>query len=289
MDLVKVRYFLRSTGKALLGRGSGCPSCGGAAAETVDRKYTVTRLVRCGRCELLYRAPTTGTVESTAFYQEEYEQGFTTELPDDARLAELLRNGFRDTEKDYGGYLAVLEALGGRPGHLLLDFGCSWGYGSWQFTRAGYHVKAFEISQPRCRFAREKLGLDAVSRLEEVGDGFDVVFSAHVLEHVPSVEEAVAFGLNALRPGGIWVAFTPNGCASYRAVNPYCWHLSWGYVHPQLLDDVYCRRRFADKPYAIASNPYDRQALSAWDGAGQVVLGLEGSELLVAVRKRETR
>jgi len=220
-----------------------------------------------------------------AFYQEEYEQGFTTDLPDDATLMELLRTEFRGTEKDYSQYIAVLDALGCRAGQALLDYGCSWGYGSWQLMHAGYRVKAFEISGPRCAFARKRLGVDSSTTLDEADKGFDVVFSAHVLEHLPSIEHAIRFGLEALRPGGLWVAFTPNGSPDYRAVNPYGWHRSWGYVHPQLPDAEYYRHRFASDIFLIATIPYDLDRLKEWDGKSQMVLAQQGCELMVALRK----
>src|SRR5687768_14606475 len=97
---------------------------------TVDRKYLVTTLRRCRRCQLLFRAPTSTHEEQEAFYQEEYQQGFTTDLPDERTLSAYLTSEFRGGEKDYTAYLRVLDALGVLPGQRLFDFGCSWGYGS---------------------------------------------------------------------------------------------------------------------------------------------------------------
>ena len=143
-------------------------------------------------------------------YQTEYEEGFTTSLPSDAKLAALMQSGFRGHEKDYAPYVDVLGALGVEPGARLLDFGCSWGYGSYQLRRAGFDVEACEISAPRAAYGRDKLGV----RIRDVAglpdESFDIFFSAHVIEHVPSVSQLLELGLRVLRPGGLLVTFTPN-------------------------------------------------------------------------------
>ena len=286
MDLQKARYFLGSAAKRLRGAGLACPSCGESRASIVDRKYFVTSLARCARCRLLFRAPTMAADESEHFYQAAYQQGFTTEMPSDAELACMLQAGF-GPERDYGAYVEVLDALGCRPGTRIIDFGCSWGYGSWQLLRRGYEVQAFEVSQPRGGFAREKLGIDVVSSLEAARGPFDVFFSAHVLEHVPSVAEAVRRGMSLLRPGGLFVAFTPNGSAQFRATDPGAWHKLWGLVHPQLIDAEYYRRLFADRACLLASSPYDAHGISGWreNPVAAVELALAGPELLcVALR-----
>lgn len=219
--------------------------------------------------------------ESERFYQATYRQGFTTEMPTDSELARMLHEGF-GPERDYGAYADVLDALGCRPGTSIFDFGCSWGYGSLQLLRRGYRVQAFEVSQPRATFARDKLGIDVVPSLEQVRAPFDVFFSAHVLEHVPVVAEAVRRGLSLLRPGGLFVAFTPNGSPEFRAAQPIAWHKLWGLVHPQLLDAGYYRGLFAGRDILLASSPYDTRAIAQWKENPQASaeLPLAGPELL---------
>src|SRR5579862_3756291 len=131
----KLAYFLFCTRRAITGAGMDCPSCGMSGSNLVDRKYFVTALRRCTHCQLLFRSPTTSPEEQAAFYQQDYEQGFTTTLPDAHNLRSYLERDFRGTEKDYATYLRVLEALEVESGQRLFDFGCSWGYGSWQLRR----------------------------------------------------------------------------------------------------------------------------------------------------------
>lgn len=276
-------YLIRSAGKWMLGRGYDCPSCQSPLGETVDRKYWVTSLRRCQACGLLYRAPATSKAENARLYQRVYEEGTTTDLPDDGALRQMREENFRSLSTSYLPYLEVMDALGARPGQHVMDFGCSWGYGSHQLQQAGFSVEAFEISRHRSAYARERLGIRTVHLEEIPGGRFDVFFSAHVVEHVPSVEEMMRLGESALRPGGLFLGVTPNGSAAWRKRDPEGWHRSWGYVHPQLLDEEYLKRMSGRRPCVAASAPYPLESLRAWDG-GPLFLPMGGSELMVAFR-----
>jgi SAM-dependent methyltransferase len=280
----RIKYLVSSGWQFAIGANRACPSCGSLEKEELDAKYIVTRLGRCSSCQLLFRYPTTPEDGSNKFYQNEYEQGFTTELPNNQEIEHWKAQGFPQ-ERNYGPYIRVLEALGAKAGDRLLDFGCSWGFGSWQLAAHGFDVQAFEVSRPRGRFARDKLGIDVIGSLNEARQPVDIFFSAHVLEHVPSVNKAIAHALTLLRPGGLFVAFTPNGADAFKLKAPYNWHASWGLVHPQLLDDRFYSARFAGFDVLMASNPYDRGAIEQWAlNRGQARLDLSGGELLCVAR-----
>ncbi|HEX7796619.1 MAG TPA: class I SAM-dependent methyltransferase [Vicinamibacterales bacterium] len=276
----KARYLL--AGVAQNFRGAQCPSCGASRSDLIARKYVVTELRRCEGCGLMFRLPTFSAEASEDFYQTAYSQGFTTDMPDDRSLAELLNVGFKGTEKDYSVYLSVLEALGVRPGSRVFDFGCSWGYGSWQLQKHGYQVRAFEISRVRATYARAKLGLSVSTELPVGDHSVDVFFSAHVIEHVPSVNDAVRYGLSMLKPGGLFVAFTPNGSDAFRRLMPDNWMKAWGLVHPNYLDDVYYTHSWNTLRYLITSAPYPTELLRRWTIDGHVPTkgNLSGGELL---------
>lgn len=281
----KLNYFVTCASKLLTKERFNCPSCGSESATTIARKYIVTSLRRCSRCELLFRAPTTTSAENEAFYQESYRQGFTSDTPSDDELQKLIASGFAGSEKDYSNYIKVLAALGGKPGDRLLDFGCSWGYGSWQMRKHGYEVESFEISKPRCRYAREKLGVNAHDKLDDVkGEGFDIFFSAHVLEHVPAISDVFALAQKKLKKGGLFLAFTPNGSNDYRNRQDGSWSQLWGMVHPNFLDDRFYRKEFPDA--LLTSDPYDyREIGEQWaSGKAPAKLKLDGVELMAAVK-----
>ena len=154
----KLPYLIRSLRKIFVRRAGACPNCGETRSVTVERKYLVTSLRRCARCLLMFRTPTDSPSESARFYERDYQQGFTTHMPDDEGLKQLTGTEFRGSKKDYSYYLSVLDMLGCRAGQCVVDFGCSWGYGSHQLAHAGYDVSSFEISPSRARYAERKLG-----------------------------------------------------------------------------------------------------------------------------------
>ena len=136
--------------------------------------------------------------------------------PSDAALAELKQSKFSGTEKCYSYYIGVLIQLGMKPGCSIFDYGCSWDYGSYQLSQAGFEVMSFEVAPTRRRYAHEKLGVRTVDDMDLAAtdrpDQFDCFFSAHVLEHVPSPAKSFNYAMRLLKRDGLFVSFTPNGC-----------------------------------------------------------------------------
>lgn len=282
----KLKYLLISAKKWILQQGFACPSCGHPHSVRLSQKYVVTTLRRCSQCNLLFRAPTTTSEENTAFYQDQYQEGFTTELPSAEELAQLKKNVFAGSPKDFSDRLQILQALNIMNGGRVCDFGCSWGYGSWQLRHSGFRVQAFEISSPRAAFALSQLGVDVVSNVNELIGPFDIFFSSHVLEHVPSVQDIIDLGFRLLRPGGYFLAFTPNGSIAYRERNRRAWQSTWGLKHANHLDVLFYCTTFAAQPYYIASSPYRHEELRQWTQQPiQQVNNLDGGELMVIAQK----
>lgn len=99
----------------------------------------------------------------------------------------------------------------------VLDWGCGRGELLELLASRGVDVVGVEIDGGMVSEARSR-GLtvhqvDAVSYLSTIEpDSLGAVFSAHVAEHIPfdALLEVVHAGLRALRPGGVFVAETPN-------------------------------------------------------------------------------
>ena len=153
----KIQYFASSCLRWLSPAALACPNCGSRRHETVDRKYLVTALRRCETCQLLHRVPADNAAINKRFYQQSYNQGFTTELPSTEYLQHLMQSGFEASEKSYTYPISILRKLGLGKGARIFDYGCSWGYGSYQLMHAGYLLQAYEISRSRAEFARDKL------------------------------------------------------------------------------------------------------------------------------------
>ena len=265
-----------------------CPNCGSTQSTLISRKFFVPSLRRCEVCQLQFRAPTDDPSWNPNFYENEYSQGFTTDMPSEESLAGLIKSNFRG-EKNWGYYNDVLTRLGLQPGARIFDFGCSWGYGSYQMLKAGYSIVAFEVATTRRRFAEEKLRVRTVANMEEtvndlkLAGTFDCFFTSHVLEHVPSPSNVFRFADSLLRRHGLFVSFTPNGSQTARQIFPQ-WDKWWGQVHPNFIDDRFLDHAFRHLPRVVGSSPVGRIEFPS----GPVMRRLDqltGAELFFSARK----
>jgi SAM-dependent methyltransferase len=278
----KFRYFLWALTQGQRSDRS-CPSCTSLKVDSVRRKFLVTALLECQNCGLRFRVPKDTDTGSRHFYQGDYEQGFTTDLPSDEQLKEMLVCRFKNTVKDYQTYITVLHAIGVEPGATILDFGCSWGYGSWQLQDAGFRVYSYEVNKSRAEFARRKLGCSIVGD-DLVSDPIDCLFSAHVLEHLTDPNLLWRIAERVLSPNGVVVCFLPNGDSRLEAeYGSRQYHQLWGQVHPLLVGPgaaAFMAERHAYIP-VVHTSPYDLQLLRANTPSDHLV----GQELLLIARK----
>ncbi len=255
----KATYLARCIQSRMSCSDLGCRNCGHPQSVVIDRKYLVTELRRCSHCLMMYRAPSDPPQHNATYYNQGYRQGYTTDLPSEVELTALIKGQFRGTGMDYSYYIGVLAALGAPRGARVFDYGCSWGYGTYQMKTAGFDVVGYEISRSRGDYAAHMLGLDVVadfsqwSERPDTAATFDVFFSAHVLEHVPSPGAIFAAAERVLKPGGLFVGFCPNGSAAHRAAASD-WHRRWGEVHPNYLDDVFLNRLLMKWPHALGTS-----------------------------------
>ncbi len=293
----KIRYLLSCISKRRSPQYRACPSCGSNISTIVDSKYLVTSLNRCSICNLLFRSPITTRNENIRFYQDAYKEGLTTDMPSTNELEHMARSNFINTGKDYSTYIQIVNILlntinNGARKINMLDFGCSWGYGSWQFMNNGFNVVGFEISGPRCSYACDRLGIECYSSLDDLNKykgHFDLLLLVHVLEHVPSPRHIVRMANELLNKDGLFIAFTPNGSNNYKTKNYIFWHKAWGRVHPQAIDDVFYNTEFHSCPRVYASSPYDLDKLRCVrldNKNGHYIDDLSGPELLFAAKLR---
>jgi 2-polyprenyl-3-methyl-5-hydroxy-6-metoxy-1,4-benzoquinol methylase len=283
----KLAYLRRSFTSQFNSKRFTCPNCGDSRSNVVDRKYLITQLRRCLNCQLMFRTPNDDPALNTSFYESAYSQGFTTELPSDVTLSTLKETNFAGGEKDYSYYIGMLRQLGLQPGARVFDFGCSWGYGSYQLAKSGFLVTSFEVAPTRRRYAREKLGVDTVDDMQRtvksLAGQFDCFFSAHVLEHVPAPRLTFDYALQLLKENGIFVCFTPNGSDHHRSVSPN-WKKLWGEVHPNFIDETFLDQSFGRSPRSVGSSPVKNASIPN-DLRLQTLNDLEGGELFFVARK----
>jgi 2-polyprenyl-3-methyl-5-hydroxy-6-metoxy-1,4-benzoquinol methylase len=76
-------------------------------------------------------------------------------------------------------------------------------------------VTGFEYSRPRASFGREHLALDILEEYDQIDavpdNSYDVIFTNHVLEHLPDLKVAFRLFARLQTPGGTLVMVIPNG------------------------------------------------------------------------------
>ena len=119
--------------------------------------------------------------------------------------------GFRDFEKDAR---LIMERLGLKPEHRVIDFGCGTGAFVIPAARSCRKVYAVDISQAmldRCEKKARAAGLGNVETCcagfltyEHQGDPVDAVVSLVALHHLPDFWKAIALRrmYHMLKPGG---------------------------------------------------------------------------------------
>jgi len=284
----KLNYLKISTLKFLINQGFNCPNCGNSKNKIIKRKYFVTTLRECQKCFLLFRAPTTTTEENKKFYQEKYSIGYATDCPNEEELKKLIDTNFNNTERSYKKYIEILKLMHQDKNPKLLDFGCSWGYGSYQLSKSGFDIESYEISESRSRYAKEMLNVKIIDNLNSIEDEyFDIFFSSHVLEHLPNLNYILNLALRIIKKNGLFIAFTPNGSFFHKNKNSH-WNKLWGMVHPNFLNEKFYKNYFKDYKHYISSQPYSIDSIKNFiNGDQNFCDNLEGEELLIIVKNKQ--
>jgi hypothetical protein len=284
MTAEKFKYLIRSTLNYF--EPTYCPNCGNNSAIQIDRKYFVTKLLKCSKCYLQFRHPTDSKKFNESFYQSTYEQadGITTDLPSKEELATLLESGFEGSPKSVNIFNEIFIALLRDTPINLVDYGCSWGYMSYQFKKMGFTTQSFEISRPRSEYGKVELGVDIKTNDGELTGGSNIFFSSHVIEHVPSISSMVQRSQDLLEENGFFIAECPNGSSALRVINPNGFHHGWGLVHPNYLSEEFYQFLFRENPYFITTTPYNIKSLISWDQSSQVIEKTDGDQILVIAK-----
>jgi len=117
---------------------------------------------------------------------------------------------------------AVLDAVGTRPGVLLLDVACGPGWLSAAAVRRGAIVTALDFAPNMVAIARRRcpeadIHIADAENLPFQAGRFDAVACSLGVLHLPAPERAIAEGHRVLKPGGRY-AFT---CWTPPARNPF--------------------------------------------------------------------
>ncbi len=286
----KVRYVRRILRHRWHGQPRVCPYCGpSSTVKLVRRKKIIVEILLCQNCHLWFRWPADTPHEHENYYQEEFA-GDTPQviLPNAQELQALKSANFSGSSLDINNKGRVLNAV--RPGSRVLDFGCSWGYGTYQLQQHGFDAVGFEISRPRAEYGRTKLGLNIIDALDELvrlpAGSFDIVFSNHVVEHLPDIAQSFSILTRLLKRDGFVFHVLPNFMG--RKARSGYWVKWIGEDHPiapaiSFFEIAIPRSGLAEPIFG--SSPFDDQMAQALNGQPGATLSTEGDELLVFAQK----
>ena len=276
----RLTFGLTALARIARGQPRTCPFCDGTDSTVIGREKLILELRQCNACFLKFRYPKDEPVAARAYYEGDYQGGHVTDLPGDDELAGARAQGYRGSQWDFAPKIDYVKSV--HPGPRLLDFGCSWGYVVEQFGAAGYDAAGFEISRPRANFGRERLDVsifDEYAQLERLDDGaFDVIFTNHVLEHLPDIKPAFALFKRLLARDGRLVIIVPNGDG------PRARELGGAVISQEHVTSLDARFFATNLPQfglmpQFCSEPYGGACIG-YDSVEQAYAGLQGLELM---------
>jgi len=230
-----------------------CNLCGADDASPVfegrDLAYGADgtfRLVKCGRCGLVYVNPRPTLEELPAYYPQDYQA-----LVRDAPVRE------RQGVEKIGANLIFRRRMppfvtGGRA----LEIGCGSGWYLAFLRNLGWQVQGVEVAPALAAYARDELKIDVRTGAAETAlaafpdDSFDVVAMWHVLEHLSDPSGVLSQIHRILKPGGRLMVELPNfRCVSRPLLGSYWFYLELPrhlyQFAPDTLDAMLRKARFA--------------------------------------------
>lgn len=274
----KVGYLIRSTKNFF--QEKKCPYCDSKDLIVVDRKYIVTKLLKCKNCQLSFRFPKDTDAFLKKFYQSSYDVDthIITKLPSDDELSKQMESNFQEVRN----CVKYIKAVNASSNLKIVDYGCSWGYTLFQLKKEGYNVQGYEVSVPRANFGK-KLNVEIVTNVESIRDDNDIIICTHVIEHLSDLKSFFQITGAKLKENGMLIVWCPNGSIEYKNREPDLFHVNWGFLHPNYIDIEFVKFAMRDHPFLITTGDwdYDENLIQSWDRDKQQILGpKDGKELL---------
>jgi 2-polyprenyl-3-methyl-5-hydroxy-6-metoxy-1,4-benzoquinol methylase len=143
---------------------------------------------------------------------------------------------------DGSSHAVILEMLAGLPACRILDLGCSGGLFAAHARASGHQVTGVDYGE--IPGVRDRTDHFVRASLEEgipdaVGDGFDIVVAADVIEHLSRPGHMLREMCRVLRPGGQVLLSVPNFAHWYPRMRVATG--LFGYDRRGILDDTHLR------------------------------------------------
>lgn len=180
-----------------------CPACHGETVDLYSTDFPRNPLFyQCRTDEFCFTHPMPTSDDLRALYAEEY-----------TRNESVLRRNMESAPDYWKKIKKYLPA----DKFSFLEIGGAFGYLSKMVAeRTLAEVTMIEAGETAARFAQEKLGIETHRLMledYETEKQFEIVFGAHVIEHVLDVQAFLQLCKRLLKPGGKLLLLTPNGRA----------------------------------------------------------------------------
>ncbi len=211
-----------------------CPVCGGERASPL-MSHGEWRLVQCDECALPYMPviPTDEAIDrdfdwSRTFAETKRSRWLNTP---GARLWTAFLLPLRSRRE----IRAMRQIRRSAPPGRMLDIGCGTGRLDAMAMKRGYDPLGIEISGAMAARAAQRLGSERVrvARLRDLdlpAGSFDLAVGISYMEHEPAPLPVLRRLRELLRPGGVFVAKTPNYDCWLRSLRGRRWS---GYRWPE--------------------------------------------------------
>lgn len=165
------------------------------------------RIMKCERCRLLFSDRAYRPVDALVYYGKEYHEKMSGSFDSDYSAG---------TYRQFLRRLALIGLYVGKG--RILDIGCSTGCFLSLCKKAGFEVRGVEPSAEAVRICQEKVPAfeDAIEN-EDIekskiltADTYDVITLWDVIEHIPSLENAIPKIMHSLKNNGILAIRTPD-------------------------------------------------------------------------------
>jgi SAM-dependent methyltransferase len=198
-----------------------CPLCGSAqlkpfGAVPAGLPSLHRQQSRCAGCGVLISNPQASEPERDCYYRETY---YERQWPNAEQV--MRENLATHAAHD----VALIEKLAGdrlKRGGRALDVGSGYGATVATLQQRGFQAAGCEMSWRGCTFAHSHLlpvVRGKVPGLPFVDGAFDLVTSAHVIEHVGDPRAFVTELARVVAPGGVLAIVTDHAAASQHAWN----------------------------------------------------------------------
>lgn len=195
-----------------------CKICGN---RQFTRLYKIRNyeVVQCNNCKIIFSPIDLADKKPDELlgniYQNQYFTGEGEATP--YKNYGYQKNYFLEKEyeikKNSISRLVKIEKLAPQKGRLL-DIGCAAGFFLQEASQRGWDTTGLDVSPLATAYAREKLGLNALTGTFEnitlPENHFDVVTAWDVIEHVLDPGKFVKKAFAILKPGGLLMLGTPN-------------------------------------------------------------------------------